>query len=306
VELFKKENQMESAMPDLSLHEKEEKLYALLRAMESVSVAFSGGLDSRFLSYTCLRLGLKVRAFHVTGPHIPARESAWAEAWAGRNRLPLTLLAIDPLQSEIIAANTPERCYHCKNTVFKTLKKEAREGTLCDGTNTSDSEGYRPGLRALQELGIVSPLALAGLSKPDIRALARKTGMDRPEQLAQPCLFTRFNYGVSPTCETLRAIDLAEGDIEDALHRHGVFQAGPGGAAPSEQAESVPFRLRFEGENKTVLHIAASGLDGEVRRDLQRLLQKNGFPATPIVPVEKISGYFDRLRQHHAPVRCNT
>jgi uncharacterized protein len=285
-------------MSDLSLCEKEEKLYARLRAMESVAVAFSGGLDSRFLSYTSLRLGLKVRAFHVTGPHIPARESAWAESWAKQNQLPLTLLAIDPLQSEIIVANTPERCYHCKNAVFKTLKKEVQEGVLCDGTNTSDSEGYRPGLRALQELGIVSPLALAGLSKPDIRALARKTGMDRPEQLAQPCLFTRFNYGVNPSREALRAIDLAEGDIEDALHRHRVFHAGSSDAAPAENAETVPFRLRFEQENKTVLHIATGRLDGKVRQDLQRLLQKNGFTETPIATVEKISGYFDRLRQN--------
>jgi uncharacterized protein len=298
---------------DSYLNEKEEKLYALLRSLESIAVAFSGGLDSRFLSYTALRLGLKVRAFHITGPHIPAQESAWAESWAAKRRLPLTLLAIDPLQSSVITANTPERCYHCKNTVFKKLKEEVREGTLCDGTNVSDSEGYRPGLRALQELGIVSPLALAGLTKPDIRALARKTGMDRPGQLAQPCLFTRFNYGVSPTHANLRALDLTEEGIEKVLHLHKVFQADPGGESRTDPisdskshefgselpatAETVPFRLRFEEENKTVLHIAADRLDDTTRKDMRDVLRQNGFTETPVVLVDKISGYFDRLRR---------
>jgi uncharacterized protein len=280
-----------------SLNEKEESLHAQLRSMGNIAVAFSCGLDSRFLSYTALRLGLKVKAFHVTGPHIPEQESAWAESWAEKTRLPLTLLAIDPLQSAVITANTPERCYHCKTTVFKKLKAEAREGILCDGTNVSDSEGYRPGLRALQELGIVSPLALAGLTKPDIRALARKTGMDRPGQSAQPCLFTRFNYGVNPTHTALRALDLAERGIEKALHLHKLFQSDPSGESRAGEAETVPFRLRFEEANKTVLHVATDKLDDKTRSDLRDVLRQNGFTETPVLAVDKISGYFDLLRQ---------
>jgi uncharacterized protein len=287
-------------MSDLSLNEREAALHKHLRSLKSVAIAYSGGLDSRFLSYTSLRLGLKIQAFHVTGPHIPAQESVWAKTWAEQNHLPLTLLSIDPLQSQVITANPPDRCYHCKTTVFTTLKQHISEGVLCDGTNTSDSEGYRPGLRALKELGIVSPLALAGLSKPDIRALARKTGMDRPEQAAHPCLFTRFNYGISPTHKTLTAVDETEEAIEQVLRAHVVLLPLPGSASSEKSTETVPFRLRFEDKNKTVLHIAKDKLEPKTLEALQQALQKNGFAKTPVVLVDKISGHFDRLQQHQA------
>jgi uncharacterized protein len=277
-------------MGNLKLNRLEE----YLRGAGAIAVAFSGGLDSRFLSYTALRIGVPVQAFHVAGPHIPTRESAWAREWAGQNGLPLRVLSVDPLEQDIIAQNTPERCYHCKQAVFTVLKQYTGDMLLCDGTNTSDSEGYRPGMKALGELGITSPLALAGLSKAEIRDLAGQTGMDRPDQAAHPCLFTRFNYGIRPTHESLAALDKAEDAVEDVLRSQRILA---GNAEPGQpHAQTAPFRLRFVQPDKAVLHLAYAGLPDKLREDLFAALAANGFDGTPIALVDKISGYFDSLR----------
>lgn len=279
--------------PAQELEHKEQQLHKLLRALGPMAVAYSGGLDSRFLSYTALRLGLDIVALHVTGPHIPAQESWQAEQWAREHGLALHLLPLDPLQDANIAANSPERCYYCKSAVFHALLGQAGGRALCDGTNASDSEVYRPGMRALKELNIVSPLALAGLSKAEIRALARKNGMDRPDQAAHPCLFTRYNYGVRPTHASLAALDQAEEAVEAVLQRFAV--CGASGEAAS--METVPFRLRFEEADRAVLHVACAQLPDAVRHALAEALAAAGFADSPVVLVEQISGHFDRVRQ---------
>ncbi|GHU93919.1 hypothetical protein AGMMS49974_02430 [Deltaproteobacteria bacterium] len=276
-----------------SLPDREHSLHDHLRSLGALSVAFSGGVDSRFLSFTALRLGLDVRMLHVKGPHIPAEESAWAESWAELNGLSLTLLSIDPLQVPEIAANGRERCYHCKNAVFRALRAEAGDLPLCDGTNASDGEGYRPGLRALRELGIISPLAAAGLRKVDIRALARKNGMDMPDQSAHPCLFTRYNYGIRPTYASLAALNTAEEAVGLVLRRHAVLTRGADAEDP--QAERGRFRLRFEQEGQAVLHVAYADLTDAVLAALRGVLAETGFSDVPVVTVEQISGHFDNL-----------
>ena len=281
--------------PAQELEHKEQQLHKHLRALGPMAVAYSGGLDSRFLSYTALSLGLDIVALHVTGPHIPAQESRQAEQWAREHGLALHLLPLDPLQDANIAANSPERCYYCKSAVFHALLGQAGGRALCDGTNASDSEVYRPGMRALQELNIVSPLALAGLSKTEIRALARKNGMDRPEQAAHPCLFTRYNYGVRPTHASLAALDKAEEAVEAVLQRLAV--GVPGASGEDACGETVPFRLRFEEADRAVLHVACAELPDAVRHALAEALNAAGFADSPVVLVEQISGHFDRVRQ---------
>lgn len=281
-------------MRETTRAEKFHNLEDQLRSLRAIAVAFSGGLDSRFLSYTALRAGVEIQAYHVAGPHIPAQESAWAKVWAKKNGLPLTILTIDPLQIPMVAANTLVRCYHCKYAIFHALKKETKGAALCDGTNGTDNGGYRPGLRAIGELGIISPLALAGLEKTDIRALARQTGMDRPDQPARPCLLTRFNYGIQPTYAALAALDAAEGAVEEVLRKHALFAAHAGSA--DSEGETVSFRLRFEKEKQAVLHLAQTDLTPEARQDLLRALEANGFGGTPVVRTDRISGYFDQQR----------
>lgn len=263
------------------LQEKELLLHKQLRDLGPLAIAYSGGLDSRFLAYTALQLGLDVLALHVRGPHIPSGESHEAEAWATDHGLPLQILTINPLQNSSIAGNPKDRCYHCKHTVFQTLLRHAQGRTLCDGTNASDSGEYRPGLRALQELGIVSPLALAGISKVEIRALGGKNGLDRPEQVAQPCLLTRYNYGVEATQETLAALDAAEAALE-----HYFKQAGK-----SKQV----FRLRFVTHRQPILHVQCERLSEVERQEVHTILGAHGFAEAPIECVDELSGFFDRL-----------
>jgi uncharacterized protein len=263
-----------------------ERLEAWCRAAGALAVAFSGGLDSRFLCYTAKRAGVAVRALHVSGAHIPRRETEEARQWAADHGIPFTRIAADPLQNPAIRANGPDRCYHCKRAAFTLLRAATREGEpLCDGTNVSDGSGYRPGLRALRELGIRSPLAEAGLDKGDIRSFARRTGMDRPEQAARPCLFTRYEYGLEPTAGGLAALDAAECRIE-------AFLCPDGGEGP-------PFRLRLTGAGPA-LHIRTAALTEERRAALARLLAESGFAGAAVETVEQISGYFDRQRNFAA------
>lgn len=256
-------------------------LKRLLSPLGGLYIAFSGGLDSRFLCHSALSLGLKVRALHLEGPHVPARESAWAVEWAAKAGLPLTRLYLDPLQDPQVAANGPERCYYCKLAIFRLLKSEVEKaggGVLCDGSNASDLASYRPGLRALRELGIFSPLAEAGLAKADIRALAAQTGLDWPEQAARPCLLTRFNYGVAPTPEKLLAAQTAENAVEEALRELGY---------------PFPFRLRFPEAGRSVLHVQGE-LDAAAKAALRLALESAGFAGAALESVTSLSGHFDR------------
>ncbi len=260
--------------------EKEQALIDRLRTLGSLAVAFSGGLDSRFLIHEALRAGLSVRALHAAGPHIPAAEHRAALAWAAGRGVPLAVVPLDPLAMPALRNNPRDRCYHCKKAVFAALKQAAGEIPLADGTNASDSEGYRPGLKALAELGVISPLADAGLDKKAIRALAAATGMDNPGQAALPCLLTRFNYGLAVTPEKLAALDAAEQAVERVLRAH--------------RAEAPGFRLRWLAPQKAALHLAVPALDPALARMLRTILAEHGFAGVPVETVPELSGYFDR------------
>ena len=267
------------------LAEQAQALEQNLRSIRHLAVAFSGGLDSRFLIHAALRAGVSVQALHVAGPHIPAAEHEHAVAWARQRGVPLTVLPLDPLTMPALRGNPKDRCYHCKTAVFTALKAAAAalpgHPALADGTNASDSQGYRPGLRALAELGIISPLAEAGLTKDAIRRLAADTGMDDPGQAALPCLLTRFDYGLTITAEKLQALDVAERAVEAVLRTH----YGP--TAPG-------FRLRWLAQDSTVLHLEAKDLPPALVQDLRETLAATGFARTPVEAVRTLSGYFDR------------
>lgn len=277
-------------MPDVK--EKETALLDALRGMAAtvpgiggtVAIAYSGGLDSRFVVHMAKRADLAVRALHVHGPHIPAHEHAYAVDWAERSGASLTVINIDPLDMPALRANPPDRCYHCKKAVFTALRGAAGELPLCDGTNASDLGEHRPGLRALAELGIHSPLAGAGMTKEDIRAAGRATGLENPDQAAQPCLLTRFGYGETLTSSLLLAVDAAEAAVQKALASRGYGNA--------------PFRVRFEGAGTPALHLARQAFGNvmppPLRDDLEIALKTAGFPNAPIRLMGSLSGYFDR------------
>ena len=148
----------------------------------SAAIAFSGGVDSAYLLYAAMRSGVRVRAYYVKSVFQPRFELEDAEKLAGQLQADMKVINVDVLSSQIIAANPPDRCYHCKRIIFETIAKAAGEDgftVLLDGTNASDEEGDRPGMRALRELSVQSPLRMCGLTKAQIRRLSREAGLFR-------------------------------------------------------------------------------------------------------------------------------
>ena len=258
------------------------KLRACLRG-QPLALAFSGGLDSRFLAFVARQCGADMLLLHACGPHVPPAETACALRWAARQGLPLVQVAYDPLSLPGVAENSRERCYCCKSGLFARLADElAARGErrrLCDGTHADDLLRFRPGLRALREAGIWSPLAACGMGKEDIRRAAVALGMDDPEQKARPCLLTRLAYGLAPDAATLRAVAAAEQAVADVL-------AGSGMSA----GQPADFRLRL-----TPLPVLqCTPLTAAGRETVLTALAARGFPDAILREEADISGFFDR------------
>lgn len=188
------------------------------RGRTAVAVAYSGGVDSRFLCHALLRAGLDVLGLHARGPHVPEAETRQARRRARDMGLPLLEVDFQPLEIPDVRANGPRRCYFCKAALMRCLREALarREAAgdpprlLCDGSNADDMASSRPGLQALKEAAILSPLAEAGFSKKALRAEGAATGLEDPQQAARPCLLTRFAYGVQPSETALRRLAAAE------------------------------------------------------------------------------------------------
>ena len=177
-------------------------------------VAYSGGVDSTFLLDAARRaLGERVVAVTARTLFHGSVEIEDARQRAGALGVPHEIVELDLLAHPEILANPPERCYLCKRLVFTTLRRRADElglPALVDATHADDLHERRPGIRALRELGVASPLAAAGLRKADVRALSLSLGISGAARPSSPCLATRFPYGTPITPERLRRVFGAE------------------------------------------------------------------------------------------------
>lgn len=195
-----------------TIDEKSLKLNEILKEFDSFVVAFSGGVDSSFLLHRANKVHKTgIIAITVRTPYIPSREIE--EAIEFTSSFEIKHEIIDLAFPELIRNNPVDRCYLCKKTIFSDLKDFARENNyqhVVDGTNADDTSDFRPGIAALRELGIRSPLMEAGLSKKDIRELALAANLDIWDKPAMACMLTRIPYETEVTEEALRMVEKGE------------------------------------------------------------------------------------------------
>lgn len=177
------------------------------------AVAFSGGADSAFLLWAAVRYGCDVRAYYIRTAFQPEFELEDARRLARQLGVPMTVIERDILAVPGAAANGPDRCYHCKRALFASLREAAQKDgypILLDGTNASDDAGDRPGMRALRELEVRSPLRECGVTKAEVRRMSEEAGLFTWNKPAYACLATRVPSGTPITGELLERAETAE------------------------------------------------------------------------------------------------
>ena len=191
-----------------------DRLKNILRELESVLVAFSGGVDSSFLLHLAHEvLGNRAKAITFVSPFLSRQEFDRAVRFCEEREIEHILLEINPLALEEIRVNQPDRCYHCKKQVFSRGLAEAQKMSipyLVEGTQLSDAGDHRPGHRALAELEIRSPLSEAGLNKDKVRMLSKKLGLSSWNLPPMACLASRIPYGTPLDLESLARVEFAE------------------------------------------------------------------------------------------------
>lgn len=194
------------------VQKKYENLIGYLGKLDNIAVAFSGGVDSAFLLHAAKEaLGKNVLALTINSPYIPDWEINEAKEITASKGIEHQI--VDVPVPEQIKNNPEDRCYLCKSFLFTLLKEFAKQrgfANLADGTNYDDTKDHRPGMKALNELNVVSPLLENHFTKNDIREASRELGLNTWEKPAYACLLTRIPYNTSIEVEILKRIEKAE------------------------------------------------------------------------------------------------
>lgn len=184
------------------------------QAHPKVALGFSSGVDSSYLLYAAMQAGADVQAYFAKTQFQPEFELEDALKLGEQLGAKLTVLHYDVLPAA--GFNPPNRCYYCKTALFGALVERAKQdgyAVIIDGTNASDDAGDRPGMKALQEMQVLSPLRLCGLTKQEIREKSREAGLFTWNKPAYACLATRFPAGTEITAEGLQRVEKAEGTL---------------------------------------------------------------------------------------------
>jgi uncharacterized protein len=233
--------------------EKEERLRAIIRAMESVAIGYSGGVDSTLLLRVAVdELGDRAVAMIGRSATYPTREFEEALALAHGMGARTVVVQTEETDEKKFRDNPPDRCYFCKSELFgKLTEVAAREGAawIADGTIVDDVGDFRPGMRAKSEKNVRSPLLEAGLTKVDVREISKRLGLSTWDKPAFACLSSRFPYGTSISVRDLERVDRAETFLRDEGFR--------------------AFRVRFHDERTARVEVGAAEiprlLDGTLR-----------------------------------------
>lgn len=178
------------------------------------AIAFSGGVDSAYLLYAAVQAGAQVRSYYVKTAFQPEFEYQDACRLAKQLGADMVTLRLDVLADEAVTANPANRCYYCKRRIFTAITQAAMADgftVLLDGTNASDQVSDRPGMKALRELSVLSPLRICGLTKAEIRRLSKEAGLFTHDKPAYACLATRIPAGVPITAQALTRTEICEG-----------------------------------------------------------------------------------------------
>jgi uncharacterized protein len=195
-------------------NDKLKKLKEIILDMESLVVAFSGGVDSTFLLFVAHQvLGEKVLAVIAKSSTYIQRECSAAEEFCKVRNIPYKIIVSEELEIPEFTQNPKDRCYYCKRELFHKIKQIAYEvgfAAVADGSNADDLKDYRPGMRATKELFVISPLKDAGFTKQEIRDLSREMGLPTWNKPSMACLASRFPYETEISFEKLKTVEKAE------------------------------------------------------------------------------------------------
>ena len=196
------------------IHEKQERLFAILRSMDRVLVAYSGGTDSAYLAWAANRvLGTGTLAVTADSASIPESHKRDAEAFVKRYGIRHHYIQTNEFDNPDYVRNDANRCFHCKDELFSQLTETGSAlgfENITYGVNVDDTKDFRPGHRAAEEHGVRAPLLEAGLTKADIRELSRREGLPTWNRPAAACLSSRIPYGTTVTKEKVKLVEKGE------------------------------------------------------------------------------------------------